>query len=160
MLDRVSIRLATMDDCIALARLAEQLGYPASPDSLASRLDRAIANADHHVAVAQSDGEVVGWIHIIRDTSLLHDGHAEIAGLIVDPGSRNRGIGRRLMESAEHWAGAHACEVITVRSNTIRTDAHRFYESLGYSSTKTQHVFRKKLPAAGVHSIATSPDRI
>jgi hypothetical protein len=36
-------------------------------------------------------------------------------------------------------------EVGSLRSNILRTDAHKFYEQLGYERVKTQHTYRKSL---------------
>jgi len=46
---------------------------------------------------------------------------------------------------AEQWARARGLPWLVVRSNVTRESAHPFYESLGYSRRKTQHVYRKAL---------------
>ena len=54
-----------------------------------------------------------------------------------------RGLGRKLVAVAESWALARGLSSLTVRSNTVRALSHRFYESLGHSRSKTQHVYSK-----------------
>jgi hypothetical protein len=50
-----------------------------------------------------------------------------------------------LVERVEGWAVEHGVGQASVRCRTTRAEAHRFYESLGYSKVKTQIVFRKSL---------------
>ena len=64
-------------------------------------------------------------------------------GLVVDSTARRRGVGRELVDVAENWALAHGLSSLTVRSNSARALSHPFYESLGYSRSKTQHVYTK-----------------
>ena len=54
-------------------------------------------------------------------------------------------IGRALVEQAERWAGARGPESLVVRSNTLRTESHRFYPTLGFTASKTQAVYQKPL---------------
>ena len=50
-----------------------------------------------------------------------------------------------LVEAAEEWAVVRGLGVMSLRSNQLRTDAHKFYEHLGYTVIKTQNAFRKSL---------------
>ena len=56
-----------------------------------------------------------------------------------------RGFGRKRLAVAESWALARGLSALTVRSNTVRPLSHRFYESLGCSRSKTQHVYSKAI---------------
>jgi hypothetical protein len=47
---------------------------------------------------------------------------------------------------AENWAAAMQYAKVSVRSNVIREDAHRFYTRLGYRETKRQAVLSRELP--------------
>jgi GNAT superfamily N-acetyltransferase len=49
------------------------------------------------------------------------------------------------MAAAEAWARERGYARLTLRSNTIRTEAHRFYQDLGYTIVKSQHKFQKPL---------------
>ena len=64
-------------------------------------------------------------------------------GLVVDSGARRRGLGRALVDVAENWTRARGLCLLTVRSNVTRDGSHPFYESLGYTRSKTQHVYGK-----------------
>jgi GNAT superfamily N-acetyltransferase len=139
------IRPASPADVECLAALAGQLGYPSTLAQIEKRL-RAIADdAGHAVFVAEQNGAMAGYLDVFVLRTVESEPRAEIAGLVVDENARSRGVGRRLMESAEEWARAQGCNVVSLRSNVIRTRAHAFYERLGYSLIKTQKAFRKQL---------------
>jgi GNAT superfamily N-acetyltransferase len=72
-----------------------------------------------------------------------------IAGLVVDRGRRQQGIGRLLMAEAERWAREQGCSIVRLWSSKGRADAHAFYRRLGYADVKTQHAFAKSLDGDG-----------
>jgi len=140
------IRLAQEEDCAEIARLAEQLGYPASADAMRSRLRRLLASPGDVVFVAESGkGGLSGWIHGTLSQFLESDNRAEIAGLVVDEQHHRKGIGRHLVKHVEGWALQQGVTQTVVRCRTTRPDSHQFYESLGYKQTKTQIVFKRTL---------------
>jgi GNAT superfamily N-acetyltransferase len=71
----------------------------------------------------------------------------EIAGLVVDSAQRQKGIGKMLVVAVESWALSRSVKSVTVRTNVTRPESHRFYERMGYALAKTQHVYRKSIPA-------------
>jgi GNAT superfamily N-acetyltransferase len=142
-----------VEDAPAVAALAGQLGYPATPDQVRARHAR-LASAPERgaVLVAVDDGgpgEVIGWAHVeLRDT-LVAPATAQLMALIVADGARDRGVGRDLLHAAESWARDRGCEALIVATRVTRTDAHRFYRREGYDLDKTSHIFLKALgPAA------------
>lgn len=137
-----TIRPAKPEDAGRLADLATQLGYPSTPQEITRRLVPISSHAEHAVFVAESEGEVAGWVHVYLHSLLIADTEAEIGGLVVDEARRGTGVGRLLMQQAERWALEQGCGSVYVRSNVIRTEAHKFYEELGYVRFKTQHAFR------------------
>jgi GNAT superfamily N-acetyltransferase len=141
----LTIRAAGPPDVAALARLAGQLGYPTTPEEAARRLAADREDSRHELLVAETNREVIGWISLAEEHSILHDPRVEILGLVVDEAHRGAAVGRKLIERAEQWARERGCRTILLRSNVIRERAHRFYERLGYGVVKTQKVFRKPL---------------
>jgi GNAT superfamily N-acetyltransferase len=136
--EQISIRAATTSDCDAIAALAGQLGYPATPADVERRL-AALPSGDE-VFVAESGGRVVGWIHCPLTRSLVIEPHVLIQGIVVDEAWRGHGIGRRLMAQAEAYARRQGVGFVRLRSGSQRQAAHAFYEALGYRRTKTQVV--------------------
>ncbi len=139
------IRAAAPADAESLARLSEQLGYPADAATIASRLRDIEQHHAGAVLVAQIDGAIVGWAHVLPQRRLEHDANAELAGLVVDERMRGAGVGAALLHAAEAWAREHGYPELIVRSNVIRERAHRFYLREGYAEKKRQAVFVKKL---------------
>jgi GNAT superfamily N-acetyltransferase len=134
-----------MSDAAAVASLAGELGYPASPADMSQRLAALATAADDAVFVAVLGLTPVAWIHVAVVTLLESPRHAEIRGLVVTSALRSRGIGEQLVAVAEEWARARGVTRIRVRSNTLRERTHAFYERLGYTVTKTQKAFDKGL---------------
>ena len=50
--------------------------------------------------------------------------------MLVDATFRGRGIGRRLMDAFEAWAGGHACTLVSLATRGTGP----FYQRLGYAS--------------------------
>ena len=148
------VRRALADDAQRMTQLSGVLGYEASEVEFAARLRHVLACEEELVLVAVADAGVVGWIHGGEQTPLTSARGAEILGLVVDASYRHRGAGRRLVAAFESWASSRGATHLTVRSNIIRPESHGFYERLGYTRTKTQHVYRKPSPA---HSSITGP---
>lgn len=143
----VRIRPARLEDAAAIAALAGELGYPASADDIARRLRNLLDRPEEQVLVAELvPGGVVGWIHGSEEFLLEYDRRALILGLVVGEAHRARGVGRELVAAVEAWAGGRGMDLIGVRSNVVREEAHPFYERLGYRRVKTQHAYRKALP--------------
>ena len=145
MVHAMCIRNAVLSDAADLAILATELGYASKADEMRNRLSRVLEQDDQFVAVAILEGTIVGWLQACTSEVLETGFRAEIVGLIVSERSRRRGVGRRLVQSAEHLARARGANTIVVRSNIKRLASHEFYPALGYLPAKTQAVYRKEL---------------
>lgn len=140
-----TIREANVSDAATLARLASQLGYPTTEEEARLRAAAILGRPEHRVLVAETGGEVVGWIHVAPNVTLESDPSAEVAGLVVDETFRGFGIGARLIAEAEVWAASQGYGLIRVRSNVKRNRARSFYERAGFAVTKRQRNFEKRL---------------
>ena len=130
-------------DQINLVSLISELGYAVDRITLSSRIDSIRAHGGE-VMVAETEGEVIGCINSIIDIRLAEGKVGEIVSLIVSKDHRGLGIGKALVKSAESWLGSR-CNIIRVRANTIRNEAHDFYKLLGYQEIKSQKVFTKNV---------------
>ena len=132
------IRPAEPRDSEALARLIGQLGYAATAGDVAERL-AAMAAEGRLVLVAERDGAAVGCL----TTSAMRVLHrpapvGRISMMVVDEALRSRGIGAELVRAAETALAAQGCYMVEVTSHLRRTEAHRFYERLGYERTSVR----------------------
>jgi len=144
-LGAVSLRPARLTDAPAFASLATQLGYPSSPHEVEERLTTVLEDPKHLILAACSAGCVVGWAHAYVCCLVESDPHVELGGLVVDESYRGRGVGGKLLAKVEEWARQKGCRTVSVRSNVIRHEAHKFYVDRGYDQIKTQHALRKRL---------------
>jgi len=144
--DMCTVRPLKPNEYDKIAHLAGQLGYQSTEEEIRSRLGEMQDSNQYAVYVAELSGSrIAGWIgvHLFRCVEM--DKRAEISGLVVDQQVRSRGIGKRLLHTAEEWARSRGCHAISVLSNAKRERAHRFYTNNGYEHTKTQKSFHKSL---------------
>ena len=140
----VTLRAATADDAERIATLFTDEGYPAGPSAIVERLRR-FDGAAARVIVADVGGDVLGFIAIHALPRFEHDDtFVRILALVVDPGVRERGIGRLLMEEAERFGRELGCSFAEVTAGHHRPDARHLYESLGYDASMTAYL-RKRL---------------
>jgi GNAT superfamily N-acetyltransferase len=142
----IRIRPALPTDAAEIARLAAELGYPASPEEMMTRLSALLLRPEHFIGVATlDDAHLLGWIAAEHRLPLEYGERVELVGLVVDSAARRGGVGKALVAAAEQWAAGRGQSTIYVRSNATRTESHPFYESLGYTRQKTQHFYIKHL---------------
>jgi GNAT superfamily N-acetyltransferase len=127
------------DDVLGAVRetgLHDTAGYLAA----FARID---ADPDDLLVVAELDGRVVACAQVTLLTSLSRAGstRAQVEAVRVASDLRGRQVGEQLMRWVEVWAGARGATLLQLTTDLRRTDAHRFYERLGYSPS---HVGMKK----------------
>jgi GNAT superfamily N-acetyltransferase len=133
-------------DLEAVTRLCAQLGYPSTMEQIERRFSLLEADPEAGLYVADAaTGGIVGWVYVRGVRSMTSDPRAEIWGLIVDADHRVAGVGAALMRHAEQWAREQGYADVRLHSNVVRTEAHRFYQGLGYQITKTSYVLSKPL---------------
>lgn len=137
------LRPATLDDADRIAALFTDEGYPVTPSVVAARLAR-FGSDDSRVIVADADGTVIGFIAFHVIPRFEHDDVAvRILALVVDPGARARGVGRRLINETERIATERGAAFVEVTAGHHRPDARRLYESLGYDAALTAYLRRR-----------------
>lgn len=99
-----------------------------------SAIDR---DPNQDLIVAECAGSVAGVLQLTFIASLTWQGstRALIEGVRVAAGMRGRGIGEALVREAIARARAHGCAIVQLTTDRSRTDAHRFYERLGFKAT-------------------------
>ncbi|MBM4408014.1 MAG: GNAT family N-acetyltransferase [Chloroflexi bacterium] len=142
----VSLRPAMSADAERIASLFTEEGFPVGASGVAERLERFRAPGSR-VVVAELGGEVLGFIalHVVPRFE-QDEPFVRIVALVVDPGVRERGVGRLLMDEAERVGARAGATFVEVTAGRHRVEAKRLYESLGYDSTVTTYL-RKRLEA-------------
>jgi GNAT superfamily N-acetyltransferase len=89
---------------------------------------------NYRLFVAIEDGAVVGSYALLVMHNLAHCGtpSAIAEDVVVARASQGQGIGRQMMAHALSEARSAGCYKLALSSNRKRTQAHAFYESLGF----------------------------
>ncbi len=143
MSERLIIRKARLSDAERINELSRnELGYDhpldKTRDALETLLQRDI------ILVAETEGGVVGYIHLCDYELLYAPRMKNVLGIAVDSGCRRMGVGSELLREAERLAMEDGAAGIRLVSGKSRTGAHAFYESAGYYGGKEQINFKKK----------------
>ncbi|MFI6336150.1 GNAT family N-acetyltransferase [Streptomyces sp. NPDC050535] len=139
----LEIRAAAADDVPAIvAMLADDpLGAQReSPDDLTpylAALERLSGDANQHLVVAVRGGRVVGTLQLTVIPGLSRKGATRsiVEGVRVHAEERGGGLGTRLIEWAIEESRRQDCQLVQLTSDVTRTDAHRFYERLGFTAS-------------------------
>jgi len=119
------------DDLLGAAR--ERCTDPL-PDGYWKAFEALDRDPNQELVVAERDGDVVGCLQLTFIPGLSRQGmtRALVEAVRVDAACRGAGIGRRMMAWAIERARQRGCGMIQLTSDKSRTDAHRFYEALGF----------------------------
>lgn len=143
------IRTARESDAEQIQKInQEQLGYDYSVEKTAANLKRLLADQKHHLILVYIDDttkKVLGYIHVELFEELYFAPMYNILALAVSPLAQHQGIGSKLMTEVEQVGQKSGITEIRLSSGEERTDAHKFYEHLGYNYLKKQKRFGKKL---------------
>jgi GNAT superfamily N-acetyltransferase len=139
----LEIRPATTGDLPAIvAMLADDpLGAQReSPDDLrpyTAALDRLASDPQQHLVVAVREGRVVGTLQLTVIPGLSRRGSTRsiIEGVRIHADERGSGLGTELIEWAIDESRRRNCQLVQLTSDNTRTDAHRFYERLGFTAS-------------------------
>ena len=109
----------------------------ASSDAYVTAFRDVTADPRNHLVVAEIDGEVAGTLQLtyIPGISRMGAERAQIEGVRVAAAHRSRSLGREMINWAVGQAKARGCGLVQLTSDKRRSDAIRFYESLGFEST-------------------------
>jgi ribosomal protein S18 acetylase RimI-like enzyme len=89
------------------------------------------------LVVATVGGQVVGTMQLSFIPGLAHRGalRAQVESVRVSAHHRSRGLGRAMLEWAIAEARHRGCALVQLTTHKTRTDAHRFYERLGFTAS-------------------------
>lgn len=132
--DAVQLRVATLADAPALARLLGEMGYPVDNDSSERKLRELMADPERNLVQVATVGILVSGLVVGHLIPMLQQEAplGRITALAVDEDQRGLGIGKRLLQSAERWFAERGASRLEVTSAEQRTEAHEFFRALGF----------------------------
>ncbi|MCL7426248.1 GNAT family N-acetyltransferase [Streptomyces sp. YS415] len=139
----LEIRPATAGDVPAIVALLadDPLGAQReSPDDLTpymAALDRLSHDPNQRLMVAEREGRVVGTLQLTLVPGLSRRGATRsiIEAVRIHADERGSGLGTRFVEWAVDESRRQGCQLVQLTSDASRTDAHRFYERLGFEAS-------------------------
>lgn len=95
------------------------------------------ADPNQYLAVVELNGAVVGTLQISYMPGLSHQGawRGEIESVRIASSARGSGLGRLMIQWAVEQCRQRQCRIVQLTSDRARTDAHRFYEQLGFTAS-------------------------
>jgi GNAT superfamily N-acetyltransferase len=136
------IRDARRDEVPAIVALLadDVLGVSreAGPDDVYWKaFDDIAADPRNRLIVAHADGQVAGTMQLTLIPGLSRHGvlRAQIEGVRIAAPWRGQGLGRTMIGWAIDEARRSGCGLVQLTSDKRRSDAIRFYEALGFTST-------------------------
>lgn len=141
----LEIRPAVADDIPAIVEMLadDPLGSTReSPDDLTpyiAAFERLAGDPNQHPVVAVREGRVVGTLQLTIVPGLSRKGATRsiIEGVRIHADERGSGLGTRFIEWAVDESRRQNCQLVQLTSDATRTDAHRFYERLGFKASHT-----------------------
>jgi len=135
-----SLRWATNDDIEQILTLLEAYHLqenlrPHSRDLLRGVLDELFASPHRgRILIAEMDAEMVGYALLVRRFSFEWASEVAVLDEIFVKGrSRERGLGRRMINFCEDYAAAEGLPAISLEVSVNNISAREFYHSVGFS---------------------------
>jgi ribosomal protein S18 acetylase RimI-like enzyme len=135
-------RAAKADDLDAIIALLADDALGQTRERVATPTDPAYVDAFHAMdadpnqllAVIEDEAGLAGCLQIsfIPGLSRLGMWRGQIESVRIASRLRGAGLGRRMIEWAIEQCRARNCQLVQLTSDKSRTDALRFYESLGF----------------------------
>ena len=124
----------------------DELGYDVDINTIKTQIEKLSIDYRHHIIAVYEDkktSKAVGFVHAEMYESLYSDIGLNILGLAVSSNFQGKGIGKKLMVFVEEYALNNNINFIRLNSASHRSEAHKFYENIGYTCNKTQKRFIK-----------------
>jgi ribosomal protein S18 acetylase RimI-like enzyme len=89
------------------------------------------------LTVVEDNGDLIGCLQItfIPGLSRLGTWRGQIESVRIAAGHRGEGLGRKMFEWAINECRSRGCGLVQLTTDKSRTDASKFYESLGFKAS-------------------------
>ena len=123
------------------------LGHETTAAHLERRIGELSGDPDCALLAYEDDAarRVLGFLQAERYELLYGGSGWNVVALAVAPEARRQGVGKSLLAALEDRAANEGHTFVRLNCKTARTDAHIFYERMGYTCDKTQKRFIKTI---------------
>lgn len=134
----IKIRKATESDLAAIITLYAQPeidnDHILSIDEAKALFKKMGSYPRYTIFVAVIENNIVGTFALLIMDNLAHMGAPSgvVEDVVVDPNYQGKGIGKFMMNYTINQCKEAGCYKLSLSSNLKRTNAHKFYESLGF----------------------------
>lgn len=142
-MNAVTIREAAEGDLSGLLELYSQLHgepVPECGEALLRHYSAILADANHHIIVADEGGRIVSTCVCVIIPNLTHSQrpYAVIENVVTDVSRRRRGLGLACLKRAKRLAQEANCYKMMLMTGSKKESTLSFYERAGYNrSDKT-----------------------
>jgi len=122
-------------DLPSLLELYQQLNADEVIDEMTARnVWENIKKREIQYFAARENGKIIASCYLCIIPNLTRGGRSIgfIENVITDIKYRRKGIGKAVMENAIQYARANNCYKVLLQSGRERTEAHPFYETIGF----------------------------
>ena len=141
----VTFRTARRDDLAAIiAMLADddiartRSGHTTTvTDEIITAFEEIVRDPNNDLVVGEHTGEIVASLQLTFISGLSRGGmrRAQVESVRVRSDLRGHRIGERLMAAPIDRARQRGCAIMELTTDLRRSDAHRFYQRLGFETT-------------------------
>lgn len=120
----------------ALGKSREDLSTPINLRYVRA-FEAILADSNQYQLVAERMNRIVGCLQItmIPGLSRLGTWRGQLESIRVARKERGGGVGKRMLRFAIEECRARGCGIVQLTTDKSRLDAHRFYNSLGFTAT-------------------------
>jgi len=95
------------------------------------------ADANQRLVIVADGGEIIGTLQLsfIPGIARMGSWRGQIEAVRIATHRRDSGLGQKMFEWAISECKSRGCSLVQLTTDKSRTDAHRFYEKLGFKAS-------------------------
>ena len=130
------VRVASGTDAAAIQSLYRQLVDDENVNVTESQIHMVEEDGRTRLFVGEIDGDVCATVLVCLCADVMYSSQpfGVVENLVVDKKRQGNGIGQALLREVEQFCLMRNCSKVMLLSSVSRTDAHRFFEHVGYRS--------------------------
>jgi GNAT superfamily N-acetyltransferase len=144
-MDHIVFRSALLADVPAIVALLaddelgsqrENIGMPLDPRYV-DAFQAIEADANQRLVVVADGDEIIGTLQLsfIPGIARMGSWRGQIEAVRIAAHRRDSGLGQKMFEWAISECRSRGCNLVQLTTDKSRTDAHRFYEKLGFKAS-------------------------